>query len=335
MFSRSFLISLAAAAILSACASNKPSPVSGSGLGMGGASTQGNNAAGMGNTGNPNNPTSTAPATVAPPPPPPGRAMRIGLALGGGAARGFAHVGVIKALEAAGVPVDVVTGTSAGSMVAVLYASGMNAAQLQQASSNMDEATLADWTLSLRGVIKGQALQDYVNGQVKNRTLDAMNKPVGVVATDFQSGEAVTFTRGNSGMAVRASASIPGVFSPTVINARTYVDGGLASPVPAKAAKAMGADFIIAVDISARPGKPPEGLAATLNQTVAIMGQNLRNEELKAYADIVIHPNLDHVSGTDFKSRTISISEGEASTVAVMAQIKQQMAAAKKRLNLN
>jgi NTE family protein len=278
----------------------------------------------------------STPPVVQPTPPAvePTRPLRVGLALGGGAARGFAHVGVIKALEAAGIPVDVVTGTSAGSMVAVLYASGMNAAQLQQASSTMDEATLADWTLSTRGMIKGQALQDYVNGQVKNRTLETMAKPVGVVATDFQSGEAVNFVRGNSGMAVRASASIPGVFSPTKIGDRTYVDGGLASPVPAKAAKQMGADFVIAIDISARPGKPPEGLAATLNQTVAIMGQNLRNEELKAYADIVIHPNLDHVSGTDFKSRTLSIAEGEAATVRELAQIKALIAAMKTKLNL-
>jgi NTE family protein len=303
-----YLVAACLAALLSACATVKPVT--------------------------PNNPPTTTPVVTIPSSPEPTHALRVGLALGGGAARGFAHVGVIKALEAAGIPVDVVTGTSAGSMVAVLYASGMNAAQLQQASSTMDEATLADWTLSTRGMIKGQALQDYVNGQVKNRTLDAMSKPVGVVATDFQSGQAVTFTRGNSGMAVRASASIPGVFSPTKIGDRTYVDGGLASPVPAKAAKQMGADFVIAIDISARPGKPPEGLAATLNQTVAIMGQNLRNEELKSYADIVIHPNLDHVSGTDFKSRTVSIAEGEAATVREMAQIKLLIAAMKIKLNL-
>ncbi len=264
----------------------------------------------------------------------PSRSLRVGLALGGGAARGFAHVGVIKALEAAGITVDIVTGTSAGSMVAVLYASGMNAQQLQQASTTMDEATLADWTLSTRGMIKGQALQDYVNKQVKNRSLDNMIKPVGVVATDFQSGDAVTFVRGNAGMAVRASASIPGVFSPAKIGERTYVDGGLVSPVPAKAAKAMGADFVIAIDISSRPGKPPEGLAATLDQTVAIMGQNLRNQELKTYANVVIHPNLDHVSGTDFKSRTVSISEGEAATVKAVPEIKRLISDAKAALNL-
>ena len=274
------------------------------------------------------------PSSVIETPPTPSRSLRLGLALGGGAARGFAHVGVIKALEAAGISVDMVAGTSAGSMVAVLYASGMNARQLQQASSSMDEATLADWTLSMRGMIKGQALQDYVNTQVKNRTLDQMVKPVGVVATDFQSGDAVTFMRGNAGMAVRASASIPGVFSPTKIGGRTYVDGGLVSPVPAKAVKMMGADFVIAVDISARPGKPPEGLAATLNQTVAIMGQNLRNEELKSFADVVIHPNLDHVGGTDFKSRTISISEGEAATLKLLPEIKRLLAQAKLSMNL-
>jgi NTE family protein len=264
----------------------------------------------------------------------PTRALKIGLALGGGAARGFAHVGVIKALEAANIPVHIVTGTSAGSMVAVLYASGMNASALQQASSTMDESTLADWSLSSRGVIKGEALQKYVNKQVGNRGLESMARPVGVVATDFESGAAANFVRGDAGMAVRASASIPGVFMATKIGARTYVDGGLSSPVPAKSAKEMGADIVIAIDISARPGKPPEGLAATLNQTVSIMGQNLRNEELKAYADVVIHPNLDHIAGTDFKSRTISINEGEIATQQSMAQIKAVIAAAKKRLNV-
>jgi NTE family protein len=296
------------AAFLSACASNKP-------LVSNNLPTEGSSSA--------------APAAIEP-----ARALRVGLALGGGAARGFAHVGVIKALEAAGIQIDVVTGTSAGSMVAVLYASGMSAAQLQHASSTMDEATLADWTLSTRGMIKGEALQNYVNTQVKNRSLDAMNKTVGVVATDFESGQAITFVRGNAGMAVRASASIPGVFAATKIGNRSYVDGGLVSPVPAKAAKVLGADVVIAVDISARPGKPPEGLAATLNQTINIMGLNLRNEELKTYADLVIHPNLDHISGADFKSRTVSIAEGENATVKAMDAIKRMIAASKLKFNL-
>lgn len=264
----------------------------------------------------------------------PTRALRIGLALGGGAARGFAHVGVIKALEQAGIHIDIITGTSAGSMVAVLHASGMTAAQLQQAAHTMDEATLADWTLSSRGMIKGQALQNYINTQVKNRALDRMVKPIGVLATDFETGASVTFTRGNAGMAVRASASIPGVFSPSKIEGKTYVDGGLSSPVPAKAAKTMGADFVIAVDISARPGRPPEGLAATLNQTVAIMGQNLRIEELKQFADVVIHPNIDHISGTDFTVRSTLINEGEQTARAQIEDIRRSIAAAKLRLNL-
>ena len=277
---------------------------------------------------------SAPPVTVSPAAPHHQRAMKIGLALGGGAARGFAHVGVIKALESHGIRADIVTGTSAGSMVAVLYASGMSPAQLQQAASTMDEATLTDWTLSTRGMIKGEALQNYINTQVKGRPLDKLAKPVGVIATDFENGQSVNFVRGNAGMAVRASASIPGVFSPTKIESRTYVDGGLSSPVPAKAAKQMGADFVIAVDISARPGKPPEGLAATLNQTVAIMGQNIRNEELKAFADVVLHPNIDHISGTDFGARSALIAEGEKNTLLQVAEIKRQIALAKARLNV-
>ena len=282
-------------------------------------------------------PTSPPPAPVvelSPSKAEPTRALRIGLALGGGAARGFSHVGVIKVLEANGIHIDVVTGTSAGSMVAVMHASGMTGTQLQQAAHTMDEATLADWTLSTRGMIKGEALQSYINAQVKNRTLERMVKPVGVIATDFESGAPVVFTRGNAGMAVRASASIPGVFSPSKIDGKTYVDGGLSSPVPAKAAKGLGADFVIAVDISARPGRPPEGLAATLNQTVAIMGQNLRIEELKHFADVVIHPSIDHISGTDFTVRSTLITEGEKAARTHLDELRSKITAAKLRLNL-
>ena len=192
------------------------------------------------------------PASVTKTPP------RIGLALGGGAARGFAHVGVIQVLEEAGIRPVLVTGTSAGSLVAALYASGKSGAQLQHIAETMEEATIADWTLQVftRGALRGEALAKYVNAQVGQKPIEAMPLPLGIVATDLNSGNDIVFQRGDTGTAVRASSAVPAVFQPVKIGNREYVDGGLVSPVPVRAAKKMGAELVIAVDISSHP-KPP------------------------------------------------------------------------------
>jgi len=184
-----------------------------------------------------------APVTELPPksevrPAPP----KIALALGGGAARGFAHIGVIKALESHGIVPDMVIGTSSGSLVGALYASGYGGFDLQRTALQLDDTIIADWSLPDRGFIKGEALQNFVNQAVQNRPMEKLNKPFAVVATDLQSGEPVVFRTGNTGMAVRASSSVPGVFQPVTISGREYVDGGLVSPVPVRAARAMGAD---------------------------------------------------------------------------------------------
>jgi len=178
---------------------------------------------------------------------------KIALALGGGAARGFAHVGVIKALEAHGIVADIVVGTSAGALVGALYAGGYSGFDLQRVALQMEDTAIADWSLPDRGFIKGEALQNFVNRSVQNRTLEKLNKPFATVVTDLQSGEMVVFRTGNTGMAVRASSSVPGVFQPVLINGREYVDGGLVSPVPVRAARSLGADLVIAVDISNKP----------------------------------------------------------------------------------
>ena len=190
------------------------------------------------------------PPAPTPPIPTPKPPLKIALVLGGGAARGFAHIGVIKALEAQGIVPSMVVGTSAGSVVGALYASGMSGFDLQKQALQMEEDMVADWTLPNRGVFKGEALQSFINQKVKNLPIQKMPKPLGVVATDLQSGEKVLFRTGNTGMAVRASSTVPGVFQPVDINGRDFVDGGLTSPVPAQSARSMGADFVIAVDIS-------------------------------------------------------------------------------------
>ena len=187
----------------------------------------------------------------------------IGLALGGGASKGFAHIGVIKVLEENNIPVKIVTGTSAGALVGSLYASGMNAPRLQREAENLQRADLVDLTLSTSGFIRGEKLQNYINRQVGNRPIQNLPRKFAAVATEFDSGRSVVFRSGNTGQAVRASASIPNVFQPAVINGKRYVDGGLTAPVPVSAARQMGANVVIAVDISAKPAsikRPAEAL---------------------------------------------------------------------------
>jgi len=257
--------------------------------------------------------------------------LKIALVLGGGAARGFAHIGVIKALEAQGIVPDMVVGTSAGAVVGALYASGMNGFDLQKQALQMEEDMVADWTLPNRGVLKGEAMQDFINQKVKNLTIQKMPKPLGVVATDLQSGEMVLFRTGNTGMAVRASSAVPGVFQPVEISGRDYVDGGLTSPVPAQSARTMGADFVIAVDISnvSRQDKLT-GTLDVLLQTFSIMGHAISRHELED-ANVVIRPKTSAVSSTDFEGRHLAILEGEKAAAAIMPELKARLAKARAR----
>ncbi|MDD5249691.1 MAG: patatin-like phospholipase family protein [Rhodocyclaceae bacterium] len=265
-------------------------------------------------------------AGCATPPAPAPAPPRIALALGGGAARGFAHIGVIKALEAQGIVPDIVVGTSAGSVVGSLYAAGYSGFELQKIALQMDEAQVGDWSLPDRGVFKGEALQSFINRVVGNRPLEKLDRLCAVVATDLQSGEPVVFRTGNTGMAVRASSSVPGIFQPVGINGREYVDGGLVSPVPVRAARSLGADLVIAVDISARPqnGKTQNTLGVLL-QTFSIMGQSLGRFEL-AEADVVIRPQLADIAATDFQGRHLAVLEGEKAATAALPEIRRRLA---------
>ncbi len=258
-----------------------------------------------------------------------GKKPKIGLALGGGAARGFAHIGVIKALEVQGIKPDLVVGTSAGSVIAALYASGNPGTELNRMALTLDEASITDWALPFSGkfggMIKGDALQSTVNRLVKNQRIENMPIPLGIVATDLQTGAGILFQRGDTGQAVRASCSVPGIFQPSVINGREYVDGGLVSPVPVRYAKQMGADFVIAVNISTEPStQDTSGTLGVLLQTTSIMGQSINQFELEN-AQVVIRPQLGTMKGTDFKSRNAAILAGEEAAMAQMSQIKYRL----------
>ena len=254
--------------------------------------------------------------------------LKLGLALGGGAARGFAHVGVIAVLEEAGLRPQLVVGTSAGSLVAALYASGKTSAQLQQTSLNMEEVAITDWMLPIigRGMFRGDALARYVNELVAGRLIENMAIPLGIVATDLGSGNAVLFQKGDTGTAVRASSAVPAVFVPVKINGREYVDGGLVSPVPVRYARQMGADVVIAVDISNPPeANTADGTLQILLQTFAIMGKSINDFELKN-ADLVVRPSQAGLRSADFSSRPRAIDAGRAAMLAALPALRARLA---------
>jgi NTE family protein len=250
----------------------------------------------------------------------------VGLALGGGAARGFAHIGVIQVLEEAGIRADFVAGTSAGSLVAALFAHGKNGAELANLALTMDEGAITDWAFPSRGLIRGEALARYVREQTGGALIEAAKVPLGIVATDLDSGAGVLFQRGDTGLAVRASSAVPAVFQPVKIGEREYVDGGLVAPVPVRYARQMGAEMVIAVDISS----PPDGASTSdtmrlLLQTFAIMGRSINRFELRE-ADVVIRPPLVGVASGDFSSRVRAIRSGREAALALLPEIKAKFA---------
>ena len=275
-------------------------------------------------------PPAPTPAPPSPAPPPPPRPPRIGLALGGGAARGFAHIGVIQVLEEAGIRPQLVVGTSAGSLVAALYASGKSGAELAMLALGMDESAITDWAFPGRGVIRGEALARYVREQTGGLSIEKMKLPLGIVATDLDSGQAILFQRGDPGVAVRASSAVPAVFQPVKIGEHEYVDGGLVSPVPVRFARAMGAELVLAVDISS----PPEGQATgdamrLLLQTFAIMGKSINHFELRD-ADVVLRPKLNGVGSADFAARQRTIMAGREEAQAALPELRARIAAMSK-----
>ena len=235
----------------------------------------------------------------------------IALVLGSGGARGYAHIGVIETLEQHGIKPDLIVGTSAGSIVGSIYASGKSADQLRKIALDMKVGDVRDFKIGLKGFFDGRKVEDYVNKQVGQIPLEKMKIPMYVVATELKNGEKTIFNHGNTGQAVRASVSIPSMFIPTMIRGKEYVDGGLVSPVPVKIAKELGANVVIAVDILAQPSNTETtNVWGLFNQNINIMQNKLAEEELKE-ADIVIQPDLREKAHIfDVKGRQDTIQAG-------------------------
>lgn len=258
-----------------------------------------------------------------PPPPAVVKPSRVALVLGAGAARGFAHVGVLKVLETNKIPVHMIVGTSAGSLVGAIYAYGYNSYQLQTIALSLERDHVFDLVIPDNGFVKGERLQNYVNKLVKETPLEQMKIPFYAIATDIQTGEEIGFSRGNTGMAIRASCSIPGVFQPVRIGGRTYVDGGVVSPVAVEFARKIGADIVIAVDISSGiSATVPRGTIETILQSIDIMHAKISEHQLKK-ADVVIRPRVGHISSSDLTKKHEAIMEGEKAALEALPKITQ------------
>ena len=272
--------------------------------------------------------TESSPPVAPTTPPPPKKIPKLGLALGGGAARGFAHIGVLQVLEEEGIKPSLVVGTSAGSVVASFYASGKTGQQLQWLADTMDETQFTDWAnpFSGRGILRGEALGKYINSQLNGMKIEDMKLPLGIVATDLRTGDGILFRRGDVATAVRASSAVPSVFEPVQIAGKDYVDGGLVSPVPVRYARQMGADLVLAIDISSRPedAKTTDMLKVLL-QTFSIMGKSISQLEL-AQADVVVRPALPDIGSTEFSARKKSIEAGRAAMKQAMPQLRALLA---------
>lgn len=256
---------------------------------------------------------------------------KVALVLGGGGAKGFAHIGVLKVLEQNGIKPDLIVGTSSGSLVGSLYASGKSAHDIEEIATHVSNNDLVDFTISKQGFIEGVQLQNWVNEQVGHRPIEQLPRRFAAIATNLSTTSAdaqkTVFTTGDTGLAVRASSSIKGVFIPPRINNQRYADGGLSSLVPVQTAKDLGAKVVIAVDISAPATEQDNNkfdFWSILDRSFNVMPKQPSKDLAKelALANVVIQPQVGHIGTTDTVNREKIIQAGEVATRAKLADIK-------------
>lgn len=262
------------------------------------------------------------------------RKPRLAVVLGGGSARGFAHIGVVKGLEAHGIRPDLVVGCSAGSLVGAFWAAGFSGDRMEELALRVRDSEIIDVVQgnAPRGMVTGQSLQNFVNQALRGRGIESFPTPFAAVATRYPSGDLAVLRSGDAGFAVRASCSIPGVFVPAAQGGQEYLDGGLVSPVPVRTARQLGADVVVAVDVGgADPGGDQQGgLFELLQRSFEIMSQSLRTNEV-ATADIAIRPEVGRISSTDFASRKVFIAAGFLAAQRLGPVILERLAAGPKR----
>ena len=257
-------------------------------------------------------------------PAPSPRVPAIGVALGGGFARGIAHIGVLRVLEQEGIPVRVVTGTSVGALIGACYCSGLSLAEMQDVAHNTRFTTFARWTLSRYGFATNDRMVTFLNRTLKCKTFEEMRIPLGVAATDFNTGEGVVFHSGSIVDPVRASCAYPGMFLPVEIRGRYLVDGMLSHPVPTRPLREMGADLVLAVHLKGTwaNGGAPRHLFDVIGQSFAI-AQDAMSSLWREAADLVIEPDVAGFAYDDFKRADDLIRSGEVAMRQALPAVRR------------
>jgi NTE family protein len=240
------------------------------------------------------------------------RAPQIGLALGGGFARGIAHIGVLKLLEQEDIPIRAVTGTSVGALIGACYCSGLSIAEMEEVAHSVRFTTFARWTVSRFGFASNDRMVAFLNRTLKVKTFEELRIPLGVTATDFNTGEGVVFHSGSIVDPVRASCAYPGMFLPVEIRGQYLIDGMLAYPVPSRPLREMGADRVLAVHLKGTwaNGGAPRHLFDVIGQSFAI-AQDAMSSLWKEAADLVVEPDVAGFAYDDFKRSDDLIRAGE------------------------
>ena len=258
------------------------------------------------------------------------RKRKIGLALGGGAARGLAHIGVLEVLEREGIPIDMIAGTSIGAFIGALYAQGKGVSQIKELAIELGSkrfSFLADPALPKTGLIRGRRIENTLRSIIGDIEFGDLRTPFACVATDIDSGEEVVIKQGLVWEGVRASASIPVILRVAKWENRYLVDGGLVNPVPASVLRAMGADFIIAVNVmpsrSVRETKEPN-IFSVMMQTLYIASYQMVKSSLSG-ADVVIEPQVGHIAFTDFHRVQECVLQGELAAQESILEIKRHI----------
>jgi NTE family protein len=250
----------------------------------------------------------------------------VGLALGGGMARGCAHVGVLRELERHHIPIDLLAGTSVGSLIGGAYASGLSPDQIERLATTISWNDLGRVTISKLGFYNNERTEDYVRKNFPTTEFEKARIPFGAVATDIQTGRMVIFTEGSLPLAIRASCAMPIFYTPVMVNGRMMVDGGLVGHIPASVARLMGADIVIAVDVNSMhlPIPPPTHLFTVMSQALSVMGRSAV-QYLYADADIVVRPQIEQVRPDDLSKAPEMIAAGEEAARRVVHKIKHML----------
>lgn len=241
--------------------------------------------------------------------PPTGPAPRVALVLGSGGPRGFAHIGVLKVLDEAGIAADLVIGSSVGAMVGALYAGGYDARRLEKLAHEINVLEFFEFRMLGGGLAKGHAVQSFMNTRLGGRPIEALPVRFAAAATRVSDAGLALFNRGDVGLAVRASSASPGQFEPVRIGDEAYIDGDEASPVPIRAARELGARVVIAVDVSAHAATTPAGVPQDWIDKDARRARQVA--EQAPLADVLLHPDIGYYAGHDaeYRRRVIDLAE--------------------------